>query len=328
MKTMIKWIPMFVIAILLVACGNKDADGDQKKIQVFLDWTPNTNHTGLYVAKEKGFFADEGLDVEIMLPGEVSTEQIIATGKGDFGISFQDQVTQARAENLPIVSIAAINQTHTGGYYTPKSKGIETPKDFEGRVYGAYGSELESASLQAVMDKEGADAGKVDMVQVGNTDYFIALERDLDFVSIFYAWTGIEGEIRGADMNFIPSTEYAEELDTYTPIIITSDEKVEQDPETVQAFINAVSKGYEFAIDTPEEAAEILIKAEPDLDPELVKRSQEWLSPHYQADAPQWGTQELPRWERFANFMIENKIIESVEIEKAFTNEFIANQAK
>src|SRR5699024_10801900 len=114
MKTMIKWIPMFVIAILLVACGNKEADGDEKKIQVFLDWTPNTNHTGLYVAKEKGFFADEGLDVEIMLPGEVSTEQIIATGKGDFGISFQDQVTQARAENLPIVSIAAINQTHTG----------------------------------------------------------------------------------------------------------------------------------------------------------------------------------------------------------------------
>lgn len=327
MKAMIRCLSFLTLLLLLVGCQSQESEG-KEKVQLFLDWTPNTNHTGIYVAKEKGFFEEEGLDVEIMLPGEVSTEQIIGSGKGQFGISFQSQVTQARSENLPIVSIAAIIQKDTSGYYTPKSKGIETPKDFEGRVYGAYGSELEKASLQAVMNKEGGDASKINMVQVGNTDYFIAMERDIDFVSIFYAWTGIEGELRGADMNFIQPADFAPELDTYSPLIITSDDMIENDPETVQAFINAVYKGYEFAINNPEEAADILIEAEPDLNPELVQRSQEWLSPRYKEGAEAWGVQEASRWERYANFMIENKIIESVDIQKAFNNEFIEKAMK
>ncbi|WP_238600585.1 ABC transporter substrate-binding protein [Metasolibacillus meyeri] len=325
MKAIVKYLLVFTLAFLLAGCQTGEGN---EKVQLFLDWTPNTNHTGIYVAKEKGFFEEEGLDVEIMLPGEVRAEQIVGSGKGEFGISFQNQVTQARSEGIPIVSIAAIIQTHTGGYYTPKAKGIETPKDFEGRIYGAHGSELEKASLQAIMNKEGGDASKIDMVQVGNTDYFVAMGRDIDFVSIFYAWTGIEGEIRGTDMNFIKTTDFAPELNTYSPLIITNDEMIDKNPETVQAFVNAVFKGYEFAINNPQEAAAILIAAEPDLSPELVKRSQEWLSPRYKEGATAWGVQEASRWENFANFMIKHQIIDEVEIQQAFTNEFIANAMK
>lgn len=336
MRSLYKVLLLSIAMLILVACqqeeeGPKEETGENalQKVQIFLDWTPNTNHSGIYAAKDQGYFEEEGLDVEIMLPGEVSTEQIVGTGKAAFGISFQEEVTQARAQDIPVVSIAAIIQNNTAGYYTPTNKGIKTPKDFEGRMYGAYGSELERAMLQAVMNKEGADASKVEMVQVGNTDYFIATQRDTDFVNVYYGWTGIEGEIRGADMNFIKITDYAPGLNTYSPLIITSEEMIEQDPETVQAFINALLKGYEFAMEEPEQAADILLEAEPDLDSELVKRSQVWLTDYYQEDAPVWGTQEQSRWDEFAKFMYEEKIIDTqIDASEAFTNQFIENAKK
>src|SRR5690625_420795 len=304
MRFFLKLILFLLISIVLIACGSKqtekqeeqvNGEGQQKTVSLFLDWTPNTNHTGVYVAKEKGYYEELGIDVEVLLPGEVSTEQLVATNRGEFGISFQSHVTQARAENLPIVSVAAIIQHNTSGYASPIEKGIESPKDFAGKVYGAYGSMLEEAMIDLVMKRDKADVEDVDIVQLGNSDFFVATKKEVDFVSVFYAWTGIEAEIRDVELNFIETTEFAPELDTYDPVIITSEKLIEEDPDTVKAFIEATAKGYEFAIENPTEAAEILIDAEPDLDPELVKRSQEWLSPRYKDDAEKWGVQDSER---------------------------------
>lgn len=320
-----------LLSITLIACDSQNTDKqegqeeqEKKKVSLFLDWTPNTNHTGIYVAKEKGFYDDLGIDLEVLLPGEVSAEQLVATNKGEFGISFQTEVTQARAQEIPIVSVAAIIQHNTGGYAAPVEKGIKTPKDFEGKVYGAYGSMLEESMLNLIMQHDDADAEKVESVQLGNVDYWVATKRDIDFVSIFYAWTGIEAEIRDIDFNFIKTTDYAEELDSYNPLIITSEKLIAEDPDTVQAFVEATAKGYEFAIDNPEAAAEILIQAEPDLDAELVKRSQDWLSPLYQDEADQWGIQDIARWETMTEFMFDHDIVEKeIDAAEAFTNDFI-----
>lgn len=322
---------LVVFSIFIFGCSNDAATSDTKHaeqsvqtVSLFLDWTPNTNHTGFYVAKEKGFYEEAGIDVDILLPGEVSAEQLVATGRGEFGISFQTQVTQARAEDLPIVSIAAIIQHDTSGYASPVEKGIELPRDFNGKVYGAYGSLLEESMIELVMSRDGAKMEDVDIVQLGNADFFMATQNEIDFVSIFYAWTGIEAEIRDVELNFIPKADFADEFNTYAPVIITSEAMIAEDRETVQAFIDATVKGYEFAIENPAEAADILIEAEPDLDPALVKRSQEWLSPRYQDDAEKWGIQAFERWQTFANFMFENGIIErEIDANEAFTNEFI-----
>jgi len=235
----------------------REKEEDAKtSVSLFLDWTPNTNHTGIYVAKEKGFYDEVGLDVDILLPGEVSAEQLVATGRGEFGISFQTEVTQARAQDLPVVSIGAIIQHETSGYASPVEKGIESPKDFNGKVYGAYGSLLEESMIELVMSRDGAEMDDVEIVQLGNSDFFIATENEIDFVSIFYAWTGIEAEIRDVELNFIQKSEYAEELDTYSPVIITSENMIAENPEIVQAFMDATVKGYEFAIENPSEAAD------------------------------------------------------------------------
>ncbi|MGX4668846.1 ABC transporter substrate-binding protein [Cerasibacillus sp. JNUCC 74] len=321
-----------LIIALLTACNTsgeeKKEKGDQakelKKISVVLDWTPNTNHTGLYVAKEKGYFKDEGLDVEFKMPGEAGADQLVASGKADFGVSYQEGITEARVQDIPIISIAAIIQHNTSGFASLKEKNITKPRDFEDKTYGGWGAPVEKAVLSSLMKQEDANVEKVNIVNMGETDFFTAVNRDIDFAWIYYGWTGVEAELRNEELNMIYLTDYSEKLDYYTPVLATNEDMIKKDPETIKKFLSAVTKGYELAIDNPEEAANILIEAVPDLDEELVKASQKWLADKYQDDAKRWGEQQLEVWDNYASWMYENKLLDKpLDSEKAFTNEFL-----
>jgi len=305
--------------------GNADGESAKKtKITVLLEWTPNTNHTGLYVAQAKGYYAEQGLEVELVQAGEAGTVQPVATNGAQFGISVQEQVTQARVKNIPVVSIAAIIQHNTSGFAAPVEKGIRSPKDFEGKVYGGWGSNEERAVIQSVMEQAGADVNKLEFLNIGTTDYFTAVKRDIDFAWIFYGWTGIEAKLRNMDIDMIYLKDLSEDLDYYTPVIITSEQLINEQPDLVKAFMTATSQGYEFAIANPDEAAQMLIEAEPDLDEELVKESQKWLSEQYQADAPRWGEQKREVWVRYAEWMKNYGLLEGeFNADEAFTNEFL-----
>ncbi len=329
-----KKVLIVLVAFIFFAtgCGDEPENdsvlsnsGDLEEVTVVLDWTPNTNHTGLYVAEHEGYFAEERLDVEILLPGEATPEQLVASGQADFGISYQENVTYARTQDVPIVSIAAIIQHNTSGFASLKEAGIEKPKDFEGKVYGGWGSPIEEAVMDTIMRIDGADIDQVEYVNIGNTDFFTAVERgDIDFAWIYYGWTGIEAELRDIALNMIYLNEYSDALDYYTPVIITSEKMIAEKEQTVRNFLKAVAKGYQFAIEKPDEAAEILSEAVPELDRDLVKKSQEWLAPRYQDDAPRWGEQKLEIWENFARWMEEHGLLEkTLDSEKAFTNEFL-----
>ncbi|MBG9589474.1 ABC transporter substrate-binding protein [Cytobacillus firmus] len=330
-----KFIAAISAMLLLSGCagssqdaktGNEDPGSKQelKEVTVVLDWTPNTNHTGLYAAKEKGYFKEEGLDVEIIMPGEAGADQLTASGKADFGVSYQESITEARVQGVPLVSIAAVIQHNTSGFASPAEKNIKSPKDFEGKTYGGWGAPVEKSVIDSLMKKENADADKVSIVNMGDADFFTAVKRDIDFAWIYYGWTGVEAELRGEKINMVYLTDYSEKLDYYTPVLATSEKMIEDDPETVKAFVNAAAKGYEFAIGQPEEAADILLKNAPDLDSELVKKSQEWLSPRYQDDAARWGEQKLEVWENYADWMHENGLLDKeLDAGKAFTNDFL-----
>ena len=321
--------------ILIAGCGNdpsKDQEkestankeNDLKKISVVLDWTPNTNHTGLYVAKNQGYFEEEGLDVEIIMPGEAGADQLVASGKADFGVSYQESVTQARIQDVPLVSIAAVIQHNTSGFASPVEENIKTPKDFVGKSYGGWGSPVEKSVIASLMKQENANPDDVSIINMGDTDFFTAVKRDVDFAWIYYGWTGVEAELRGEKINMIYLTDYSKNLDYYTPVLATNEEMIKTNPDTVKAFLKATSKGYQFAIDEPDKAADILMAAAPDLDADLVRKSQEWLAPKYKDDAPRWGEQKLEVWENYANWMYENQLLEKqLNAKDAFTNEFL-----
>jgi ABC-type nitrate/sulfonate/bicarbonate transport system substrate-binding protein len=309
------------------AAGTKPAK--LTDVKVVLDWTPNTNHTGLYVAKDQGYFEQEGLNVEIIQPGEGGSEAMVAAGKAEFGVSVQESITNARIQAVPLVSIAAIIQHNTSGFASPVGKNIKAPKDFEGKTYGGYGAPVEMAVIESLMQQEKADVSKVKVVNIGSADYFTAVKRDIDFAWIYYAWTGVDAELRNEPLNMIYLTKYSDKLDYYTPVLATSEKMIKEKPEIVKAFTAAAAKGYQFAIDKPEEAANMLLKAVPDLDKKLVIASQKWLSPKYKDDAPRWGEQKRAVWENYATWMLDHKLLEKkLDVDAAFTNDFLPGSNK
>lgn len=297
---------------------------DQQKVIVLLDWFPNTNHTGLYVAKEKGYFADEDLDVRIIQPSEGEASQLVATGKADFAVSSQESVTLARVQSIPIISIAAIIRHNTSAFASLAESNIKTVKDFENKRYGGWGSPIENATIKAVMDDAGGDYSKVKNITIGTTNFFTTIGRDSDFQWIFYGWDGIEARRRKKAINTIMLKDLNPILDYYTPVIITNEKHVNSQKDLVKRFMRATAKGYEFAIADPRESADILIKNAPELNKDLVRQSQAWLSKQYQAESPAWGVQKKEVWFGYADWLFEHKLMEkNIDTQKAFTNEFL-----
>jgi len=305
------------------ASGEPEAGEKLTPVKVVLDWTPNTNHTGLYAARDKGYYAEHGLDVEIISPPETGADQLIASGGAEFGVSYQESITQARLQDVPIVSLAAVIQHNTSGFAAPVDKNIKTPADFEGKRYGGWGNPVEEAVIASLMQQENADVGKVEFIN-STTDFFTGTAQDIDFAWIFYAWTGIEAELRDVEIDMLYVKDYSEALDYYTPVLATNEKMIAEQPELVRAFMAATSEGYQYAIEHPEEAAELLIEAEPDLNAELVRASQTWLSPRYQDDAPRWGEQKATVWSDYMEWMFEQGVLEGrIDTEAAYTNEFL-----
>lgn len=318
-----------LVVFLMTGCGKQteqqEAPAEETtKVTVILDWVPNTNHTGLYVAKDKGYYAEQGLEVEIIQPTAGGTAQLIASDQGDFGVSYQEEVTNARAEDIPIKSIAAVIQHNTSGFASPASKNITSPKDFEGKKYGGWGSPVEHAMIKSLMDKYDADVNKVEEIGMGAADFFTSVERDVDFAWIYYGWTGVEAELREVPLNIVMLKDEDPALDFYTPVLISSEKTIAEKPEMVKKFLAATQKGYEFAINNPEDSAQVLLDNAPELDAELVKASQLWLADKYQDDAPAWGIQKQEVWEDYANWLFERELLKkNIDASEAFTNEFL-----
>ncbi len=319
-------LPLLLASLLAGCDGTQKEPGSKelKKVTVILDWTPNTNHTGVYAAQKLGYYQEQGLAVEILQPGEGGATQLIAAGQGDFGFSYQEEITIARTKGIPVKALAAVIQHNTSGFASPAEKNIKNPRDFEGKKYGGWGSPAEEAMLKALMKQEQADFGKVEMINIGAADYFTSVRRDVDFAWIFMGWTGIEAELKGLPINFVFLKDYHDALNFYTPVLIANEETISGNPQLVQSFMRATVKGYRYCIENPRAAGEILLESVPELNRDLVLESQEYLAREYQSDAPVWGEMSEIRWKKYAEWMYDQGLIDQpLEPGKAFTNEFL-----
>ncbi|HOB82455.1 MAG TPA: ABC transporter substrate-binding protein [Peptococcaceae bacterium] len=326
---------LLLTLLTLAGCGRQeDPTGEQAQkvrplpqVKVILDWTPNTNHTGLYVALDKGYYREQGLDVEILQAGEVAPDQMVAAGTADFGVSFQENVTYARAAEIPLVSIAAIIQHNTSGLASLKEANITRPRDLEGKRYAYWGSEAEKAVIDAIVTKDGGNPETIKYIDTGYVDFLTVLGKEVDFYWIYQGWEGIRAELEGVPLNVIMLNEVEPAFDYYTPVLITSEKMIAEKPDLVWKFLAATGKGYQDCINDPEGSAEILLKAAPELDRELVIASQKWLKDQYKADAPYWGWQDGKVWANYAAWMLEKKLLQKeVDTNKAFTNRFLPGQ--
>ncbi len=315
----------------MAGCGKTTTDNnsdDLEKVTFMLDWTPNTNHTGLYVAQEKGYFKEAGLDVEIIECAEAGAEASVADGTVNFGVSFQDYLVPAfsadEESQLPVTAVAAIIQHNTSGIISLKENGIDSPKGMENHTYATWEMPIEQALIKKVVTDDGGDYDKIQLIPTYVEDIKAALSSTIDTVWIYYAWDGIACELEGLDTNFFYLKDYSPELDEYSPVIIANNDFLEKNPETAKKFMEALSKGYNFAIENPDEAAEILVNANEGLDLELCKASQNWLAGQYTADADKWGVIDQDRWDGFFGWVYDNGLCD-VEIPAGFgfSNEYL-----
>lgn len=317
---------------MLTACGSNSATDNSsaenlEKVTFVLDWTPNTNHTGLYVAQEKGYFEEAGLDVEIVQPPEDGAVVLVASGKAQFGVSFQDSLAAALPEDtaLPVTAVASVIQHNTSGIISRAGEGMSTPKGMENHSYATWNGAIELATLEEVVKADGGDFSKVNLIPSTVTDEVSALKTNsVDSIWIFYGWAGVKTELEGLDTDYFAFADIDPVFDYYTPVLISGNKFLEENPDTAKAFLSAVSKGYAFAIANPEEAADILCAAAPELDKELVLASQQYLADEYQADAPYWGYIDADRWNNFYKWVNENHLTEfEVPLDTGFTNDYL-----
>lgn len=324
---------LFLFILLFSAVCSVSADDTLTPITFSLDWTPNTNHTGVYAAKALGYYEEAGLDVRIVQPAENGALLMCAAGQAEFAVDAQDTMAPSLDldEPLGVTAVAAILQHNTSGIISRKGDGITSAKGLEGKVYATWDIPTELEMIRYCMEQEGADFNTVKLVPNNITDEPAALTaHQADAVWIFYGWSGINAEVSGFDFDYWDFRSLSEELDYYTPVIIANNDFLKNEPETAKAFLAATAKGYEFAAAHPEEAAEFLIEGDTtgSLDDarELVYASQKWLADRYIADAPAWGVFDENRWNSFYQWLYSNELSEHDLTGKGFTSYFLPQE--
>lgn len=202
---------------------------------------------------------------------------------------------------------------------------MDRPKGMENKAYATWDAPVEKAMIQNVVEKDGGDFSKVKMIPSTVTDEVTALKtKQVDAIWIYYAWAGIATKVKELPTDYFAFKDINPVFDYYTPVIIANNEFLKTDPETAKAFLNAVKKGYEDAIENPEEAADILCKAAPELDKDIVLESQKWLADQYKAEVEQWGYIDPARWDAFYKWLADNHLTEqAIPAGFGFTNDYL-----
>lgn len=321
------WISAILLASFLVTACTSEGDGSQeiKSVTVMLDWTPNTNHMGIYVAKQAGWYEQAGLDVSIIEPTG-GVEAIVAEGKAHFGISYAEALLPARHAGVGVTSVATIFPHNESSLMSLASEGITRPRDLEGKKYGGWGGQLERQLVETLVACDGGNSSLVEFVEVGNIDYIPGMDQGrFDFVWVFEGWDVIRARnLEGVEISTLPFMDYTDCIpDWYTPIIVAGDDLIADDPELVSTFLEVTARGYDFISEEPQMAASLLLGAIPALDENLVRNSTEYLSDRF-TDGSSWGRQQKSIWSEFEIFLRDSGLIESVvDVSNAYTNEFL-----
>ncbi len=306
-------ILLLAISVLsLMACQPQSSDSENgasteglTDFVISLDWVPNTNHTGLYVALENGYFTQQGLNVKIVQPSEDSASTLVANKRADFGVYFQPNMVKRLTKEVPITAVAAILQHNTAGLMSLESLEAQTPKDLNGLRYSTWEDPIDDATV--------ADLVGDNLVKIPGeaTDASVALRMNqFDYILAFYGWDGIHAKQQGVDTQFFFLKDYEPVFDYYSPVIIANNDLLANQPELAKKALTAIKQGYEYAAKNPDASAEILLKHAPETNRELAIASQRYLSPLYLDDNGEWGKFDYARWDRFFDWVYRNNLIE------------------
>lgn len=314
--------------MLLTGCGaqgaaNTDAaangdggSGDNlRHLTVVLDWYPNALHAFLYQAQKEGYFAEQGLEVDIQPPAGVNDAMsMVAAGKADIGLYYQQDVIRARAEqDVPIKSIGAVVQGPLNIILSLKDKNITTPKDLEGKTVGYAGTELSEALVHSIMQSNGADPDSVNMVDVGFDLMSSMTTGNVDAtIGCLVNHEVPQMEKEGFEVNYFFPDDFGVPQ-YYEGIFLASDKMIENEPDVLAGFLTACSKGFEDLKNNTDEVLQVLLDNQDEanfaLDPDVEKKSCETLLPLMETADAKFLSQTEECWQENIDWMYDQGLI-------------------
>lgn len=282
----------------------------QEDVVLALDWTPNTRHIGFYVAQDKGLYRKEGLNLKI-IEANSKPENLVAARKADFGVSYLTEVLLAYQNNLSINAIAALVRKDLSGWAVNK-EGVTSLKELEGKTYGSYGGAKELARLKRIFRLQGADFSTVKVLELsapGVVPFGMDSPNSPDFINTFEDWAFVDLKMQGKKVSFIPKRNFENQGEYYSPVLITSEALLEDDPKKVAAFLAATEAGYRYAYEHPDEAVDIFVKHNPEYTKEFITESLNILTPTWFTETGRWGVMDLKVWQERTQEWIDAGLI-------------------
>lgn len=331
MKNIKKTAALFLAcAVLLCGCGgsgenssdNGNSETELTELDVVLDWYPNALHAFMYVAMEKGYYEEEGLKVNIQFPSNANDAiSLVAAGQADIGLYYQQDVIQARAEqDVPVKSIGAVVQGPLNIVLSLKEKGITSPEDLVGKTIGYAGTELSEALVRSIMTNVGADYSDVTMIDVGFDLMSSMTTQNVDAtIGCLVNHEVPQMEEEGFAVNYFDLDEYGVPT-YYEGIFLANDDAVENDADTLQAFLRASAKGFEDMKNDPDGALSILLANQNEenfpLSETVERKSMETLLPMMETEEASFLTQTDECWQENIDWMLEQGLItKSVDLD-------------
>ena len=319
-----KFLLLFAVltSLAVVACSS---DSESEDLVLTLDWFPNANHAGIYEAVERGFFAEEGLNVSVVPPADPSAIlSLVASGQSDFGLFYQPDLLQARNAGVPVVAIAGVVQKPLNSMMTLKSSGIDRPGKLKDKKVGYPGIPWNEAMLTTMLEADGLTRGDVELVDVGFALTQALLAGTVDaIVGAYWTHESIVMENEGFESYVILPDDWG--VPTYYELILVASEATIRDrPEMVERFVRAFTRGYEQALIDPQGSIDTLIEANPESVDEAVDRAGvKLLVPLWESAGQPFGSLAAERWTSFADWMKSQSLIDdSLDPNAAFDASF------
>ena len=287
-----------------------------KKLKIALDWTANTNHTGFYIAQQKGFYEEMGLDLEILTPSvdnyATTPAKKVELGEVDFALCPLESVISYRTKKKPFdaVALAALFQEDISAIATLADKNSQGPKDLDGLIYASYKARYEDEMVRQMIKNDGGK-GNIEIVYPEKLGIWeTILKGKADATWIFENWEGVRAKNEGVALKLFRMKDFGIPY-SYSPIIMASKKATENNLEEYSKFLKATKKGYLYAKDHPEEAVKVISPyvAQQDANIDLLE-SQEYTSSFY-GDEKTWGILEKGKVNSFLDWLkskgLENK---------------------
>lgn len=279
-------------------------------VTLALDWYPNANHAGIYLAAARGAFAAEGVAPEIYTPADPATVlQTVGAGKDDFGISYQTEVLLARAQGVPVVSVAAVVQVPLLTVLTLTERGIARPADLRGRSVGIAGLASDEALLGTMLASDGLSIADVELVNVGYDLLPALVAGRVDAVTgVYWNHETLIAERDGFDVAELRFEDWGVPP-FYELVLVASERTVAERPEVVAALVRAMATGYTAAAADPTAALDALAAASPDLDVAIESEAVPLSASTWLDAAGRFGTQTTERWDAFGQWLVAGGLV-------------------